>query len=132
MSRSSSTTAPSRRVSPSFRRYRREALPSGRGLGAEAVERRNADLRLYAEAAEAIAAGNDVPFLDIFDGVAAAFADAPSPLTVNGLHLNEAGYWHASRGAARRARRFSAGHRGRLGRRRGGTGDPPAGSATGA
>ena len=74
-----------------------QALPSGRGLGAEAVERRNADLRLYAEAAEAIAAENDVPFLDIFDGVAAAFADAPSPLTVNGLHLNEAGYWHASR-----------------------------------
>ena len=33
-----------------------QALPSGRGLGAEAVERRNADLRTYAEAAEAVAA----------------------------------------------------------------------------
>lgn len=73
-----------------------QALPSGRGLGPEAVERRNTDLRAYAEAAEAVAAENGVAFLDIFDGVAAAFADAPAQLTVNGLHLNEAGYWHAS------------------------------------
>ncbi len=74
-----------------------QALPSGLGLDAAAVERRNAQLRAYAEAAEAVAAENGVPFLDIFDDVAAAFADAPAPLTVNGLHLNEAGYRHASR-----------------------------------
>ncbi len=74
-----------------------QALPSGHGLDAAAVERRNVDLRAYAEAAEAVAAENEVPFLDIFDGVAAAFAGEPAPLTVNGVHLNEAGYWHASR-----------------------------------
>lgn len=74
-----------------------QALPSGRGLDAAAVERRNADLRAYAEAAEAVAVEHDVPFLDVFDGVAAAFAGAPAPLTVNGLHLNEAGYRRASR-----------------------------------
>lgn len=73
-----------------------QALPSGRGLDAAAVERRNTDLRAYAEAAEAVAAENGVPFLDVFDGVAAAFAGAQAPLTVNGVHLNEAGYWHAS------------------------------------
>ena len=74
-----------------------QALPSGHGLDAAAVERRNVDLRAYAEAAEAVAAENGVPFLDIFDGVAAAFAGEPAPLTINGVHLNEAGYWHAAR-----------------------------------
>ena len=74
-----------------------QALPSGRGLDTAAVERRNVDLRTYSEAAEAVAAENGVPFLDIFDGVAAAFAGEEAPLTVNGVHLNEAGYWHASR-----------------------------------
>ena len=74
-----------------------QVLPDGRGLDAAAVERRNAELRTYAEAAEAVAAANNVPFLDIFDGVAAAFAGEPAPLTINGVHLNEAGYWHASR-----------------------------------
>ena len=74
-----------------------QVLPDGRGLSAAAVERRNAELRTYAEAAEAVAAANNVPFLNIFDGVAAAFAAEPAPLTINGVHLNEAGYWHASR-----------------------------------
>ena len=74
-----------------------QALPSGHGLDAAAVERRNVDLRAYAGAAEAVATENGVPFLDIFDGVAAAFAGDPAPLTVNGVHLNEDGYRHASR-----------------------------------
>lgn len=74
-----------------------QVLPSGHGLDAAAVERRNVELQVYTEAAEAIAAENGVPFLDIFDGVAAAFEGEPAPLTVNGVHLNEAGYWHASR-----------------------------------
>jgi len=74
-----------------------EALTDGRGLDAASVERRNAELRNYAAAAEAVAAENSVPFLDIFDGVAAAFAGEPAPLTINGVHLNEAGYWYASR-----------------------------------
>ncbi len=74
-----------------------QALPSGHGLDAAAVERRNVDLRAYAEAAEAVAAENGVSFLNIFDGVAAAFEGESAPLTVNGVHLNEAGYWHASR-----------------------------------
>lgn len=74
-----------------------QALPSGRGLEAAAVERRNADLSAYAEAAEAVAAESGLPFLDIWGGVATAFANEPAPLTVNGLHLNEAGYRHVSR-----------------------------------
>ncbi len=74
-----------------------QALPSGRGLDAATVQRRNAELRTYAEAAKAVAAENNVPFLDIFDGVAAAFAAEPAPLTINGVHLNDLGYWHASR-----------------------------------
>ena len=74
-----------------------QALPSGRGLDAATVQRRNAELRTYAQAAEAVAAENNVPFLDIFDGVAAAFAAEPAPLTINGVHLNDLGYWHASR-----------------------------------
>ncbi|MXW01864.1 MAG: SGNH/GDSL hydrolase family protein [Holophagales bacterium] len=73
-----------------------QALPSGHGLDAAAVERRNVNLRAYAEAAEAVAAENGVSFLNIFDGVAAAFEGESAPLTVNGVHLNEAGYWHAS------------------------------------
>ncbi len=74
-----------------------QALPDGRGLDAASVERRNAELRTYAEAAKGVAADNNVPFLDIFDDVEAAFAGAPTPLTINGAHLNEAGYWHVAR-----------------------------------
>lgn len=74
-----------------------QALPDGRGLDAASVARRNAELSAYAEAAAAVAAETDVPFLDIFDDVAAAFLREPSPLTINGVHLNEAGYRQASR-----------------------------------
>lgn len=73
-----------------------QALASGRGLDAGAVARRNAELRAYAEAAGAVAAERGVAFLDIFDPMAASFEAAASPLTINGVHLNEAGYWHAA------------------------------------
>ena len=79
-----------------------QALPTGAGLDAAAVSRRNAELRRYSDAAAALAAENGVAFLDIFDAMGAAFAAAPAPLTMNGLHLNEAGYLYAA-GALTRA-----------------------------
>lgn len=74
-----------------------QVLPDGRGLDQAAVASRNEELKAYAGAAAAVAAENGVPFLEIFDEVAAAFATDPEALTINGIHLNEAGYWHASR-----------------------------------
>ena len=74
-----------------------QALSSGRGLNAAAVARRNADLRIYVEAAAAVAAEHDIVFLDIFESMGSAFAASPEPLTINGVHLNEAGAWHAAR-----------------------------------
>ena len=69
-----------------------ETPPAGSDLDAAAVSPRNAQLRAYSEAAASVAAEHGVAFLDIFDRVAATFAVAPSPLTINGLHLNGTGY----------------------------------------
>ncbi len=74
-----------------------QALSAGSGLDPASVSRRNADLRTYSETARDVAAAQGVPFLDIFDAMAAAFDAAAAPLTINGVHLNEAGYWHAAR-----------------------------------
>lgn len=73
-----------------------QALPHGRGLDATAVSRRNAELRAYTQAAAEVAAEHGVPFLDIFEPMGAAFAASDEPLTINGIHLNDAGYWQAA------------------------------------
>ena len=73
-----------------------QALPGGAGLDEAAVARRNAELRSYSGAAAAVAAENGIAFLDVFDAMQSALAAAPAPLTINGIHLNDAGYWHAA------------------------------------
>ncbi|HEX3134655.1 MAG TPA: GDSL-type esterase/lipase family protein, partial [Planctomycetota bacterium] len=52
----------------------------------------NANLTLYSAAIAEVAKEMDVPFVDLFAISKEAYAKAKSPLTVNGLHLTEAGY----------------------------------------
>jgi lysophospholipase L1-like esterase len=55
------------------------------------VEARNRELARYTEAMRRLAARLDVPFADVFTPTRAAMASAREPLTINGIHLNEAG-----------------------------------------
>jgi lysophospholipase L1-like esterase len=55
------------------------------------VEARNRELARYTDAMRALAARLDVTFADVFTPMRGAMAKAPEPLTVNGIHLNEAG-----------------------------------------
>jgi lysophospholipase L1-like esterase len=55
------------------------------------VEARNRDLARYTEAMRALAVRLDVPFVDVFTPTKAAMAASPEPLTINGIHLNDAG-----------------------------------------
>jgi lysophospholipase L1-like esterase len=55
------------------------------------AEARNRELARYTEVMRALAARLDVAFADVFTPMRAAMASAPSPLTVNGIHLNETG-----------------------------------------
>jgi hypothetical protein len=55
------------------------------------VEARNRELARYTEAMRAVAARLDVPFADVFTPTRQAMAEATSPLTINGIHLNEDG-----------------------------------------
>jgi lysophospholipase L1-like esterase len=55
------------------------------------VEGRNRELARYTEAMGRVAARLGVPFADVFTPTRDAMAQATSPLTVNGIHLNEAG-----------------------------------------
>ncbi len=73
-----------------------QTLPDADGPDKAATAARNADLRAYADAAAEVAAEHGAAFLDIFEPVSRAFADSAAPLTINGLHLNERGYWHAA------------------------------------
>ena len=52
----------------------------------------NANLALYSAAMAEVAKEMDVPFVDLFTISKEAYAKAKAPLTVNGLHLSEAGY----------------------------------------
>jgi azurin/glucose/arabinose dehydrogenase/lysophospholipase L1-like esterase len=52
----------------------------------------NANLALYSAAMAEVAKEANVPFVDLFAISKEAYAKAKSPLTVNGLHLSEAGY----------------------------------------
>jgi lysophospholipase L1-like esterase len=55
------------------------------------VEARNRELARYTEAMRRLAGRLDVPFADVFTPTQAAMASAAEPLTINGIHLNEAG-----------------------------------------
>ena len=55
------------------------------------VDGRNRELARYTEAMRGVAAKVGVPFADVFTPTREAMAQATSPLTVNGMHLNEDG-----------------------------------------
>jgi azurin/lysophospholipase L1-like esterase len=52
----------------------------------------NADLALYAAAIAEVAQQMEVPYVDLFAISKDAYAKAAAPLTVNGIHLGDAGY----------------------------------------
>ncbi|MBA4189567.1 MAG: dehydrogenase [Planctomycetaceae bacterium] len=51
----------------------------------------NANLELYTKAMAEVAKANSVPFVDLYTPTKAAYLTAKSPLTINGVHLNESG-----------------------------------------
>jgi hypothetical protein len=55
------------------------------------AEGRNRELARYTEAMRRVAARVGVPFADVFTPMREAMAKAATPLTINGIHLNEAG-----------------------------------------
>lgn len=55
------------------------------------VEARNRELARYTEAMRRVATKVGVPFADVFTPLRDAMARAAAPLTINGIHLNEAG-----------------------------------------
>lgn len=55
------------------------------------ADARNRELARYTEAMRALAARLELPFADVFTPMRAAMASARQPLTINGIHLNEAG-----------------------------------------
>jgi lysophospholipase L1-like esterase len=55
------------------------------------VDARNRELARYTEAMRRLAARLDVPFADVFTPTQAAMASAGEALTINGIHLSEAG-----------------------------------------
>ncbi len=52
---------------------------------------RNRDIALYVRAIQNVARGREALFVDLFAASQAAYAKATGPLTINGLHLNDAG-----------------------------------------
>ncbi len=61
-------------------------LPTG-----PAVEARNRNLQLYTQSMAEVAAAEGVYFVDLFTPTLQRFARSPQRLTINGVHLNEAG-----------------------------------------
>lgn len=59
---------------------------------------RNRELQLYTDAMRATAANESVPFVDLY-GPSRALMSVPDaiPLTINGIHLSDYGYWAVSR-----------------------------------
>ncbi len=51
----------------------------------------NKNLKLYADAMAAVAKDKGVAFVDLFTPTQAAYEKAEKPLTINGVHLNDAG-----------------------------------------
>ncbi len=62
----------------------RRTLPDG--------EKNNANIALYTEAMKKVAGEHDVPFVDLFTPTKTVMREAPEPLSINGIHLNDAGY----------------------------------------
>jgi glucose/arabinose dehydrogenase/azurin len=52
----------------------------------------NKRLRVYGEVMAEVAQKHEVPFVDLFAISSRAYAEARGPLTVNGIHLTDAGY----------------------------------------
>ena len=69
-----------------FEDHKSPNLPTG-----EAVVAINKNLALYTKAMGEVAKANGVYFADIFEPTKAAYAAAKAPLTINGVHLTEAG-----------------------------------------
>ena len=62
------------------------------------VASRNRDLKRYTQAMKIVAAGEGVPFVDLYQPSKALMADSDAvPLTINGIHLSEYGYWAVAR-----------------------------------
>lgn len=59
--------------------------------------RNNKNLKLYANALEAIANKRNYYFVNLFDSIETAMKSSESPLTDNGVHLNDAGYQVAAK-----------------------------------
>jgi hypothetical protein len=51
----------------------------------------NKNIKLYADAMAEIAKANNVPFVDLFTASQELYKNAPQPLTINGIHMNEYG-----------------------------------------
>ncbi|NBV87790.1 MAG: hypothetical protein EBS01_16310, partial [Verrucomicrobia bacterium] len=51
----------------------------------------NKNLALYTEAMAGVAKARNVPFVDLFSASQALYSSASKPLTINGIHLTEAG-----------------------------------------
>ncbi|MDB6030163.1 MAG: hypothetical protein JWM16_501 [Verrucomicrobiales bacterium] len=52
----------------------------------------NPNIKLYAEAIAAVAKANNVPFVELFSASQKLYSQAKQPLTINGVHLSDAGY----------------------------------------
>jgi glucose/arabinose dehydrogenase/lysophospholipase L1-like esterase len=52
----------------------------------------NENLRLYTEAMRKVAAQRGIPFVDLFEPSQKLMAESPTKLTINGIHLSDAGY----------------------------------------
>jgi lysophospholipase L1-like esterase len=73
-------------------------MPTGK-----AIEERNAILKAYTKVMAEVAADQGIVFADLFEPMTAQMATAAKEdgkLTVNGIHLNERGCFHASRSLA--------------------------------
>ena len=60
--------------------------------GVAAADRNHANLRLYAEAMREVAKEQSVGFVDVFGATEQGMKDGATDLTINGCHLNSAGY----------------------------------------
>jgi putative heme-binding domain-containing protein len=67
-----------------FEDHKTPRLPDGR--------EQNQNLSLYTQAMKQVCDAKDTPFVDLFTPTLAAYAQAKSPLTINGVHMDDEGY----------------------------------------